>query len=165
LRRLVQRWVDRAFFRVQYNYRETERQFVEEINRCVNARELGEMLVWQIEEILPVERIGFLTLELPGPRLHLLAHHNLGKLQTYGVHLETEWLKNLSQLPLALEGNLEPGVPFERGDPETARRWGIALVFPVLSKDLEILGFLGHMLKYILQVMPQPQVEEQMLSI
>lgn len=142
MRRVVQRFVDRAFFRVQYDFRQAERRFVEEINRCVNIFELAEMLVRQIEEILAVERIGFFTLEPPGPRLHLLAHQNFEVFQTHGVHLEMERLKGLSQLPLALEENLEPGVPFERGDPETARRWGIALIFPVLSKDLEILGFL-----------------------
>jgi len=143
VRRLVQRFVDRAFFRVQYDFRQAERRFTEDIKHSVNVQELADMIVGRIQEILPVERIGFLSLEQPGPRLHLLAHRNLERLQTHGIHLDADRLKGLTQLPLALAEHLEPGVPFEPIEPEALRRWGVALVFPILSKDFEVLGFLA----------------------
>ncbi len=141
MRRVVQRFVDRAFFRVQYNVRQAEHRFADEIKRLLNVPELAEMIVLRTQEILPVERIGFLSLKQPGPRLHLLAHQNLERLQTHGIHLDVGRLKGLSALPLALEEHLEPGVPFMRVEPEVLLRWGIALVFPILSKDSGVLGF------------------------
>ncbi|MCI0330497.1 MAG: ATP-binding protein [candidate division Zixibacteria bacterium] len=143
VRRVVQRFVDRSFFRVQFDFRQAERRFVDEIKRSVNIPELADMILFRLEEILPVLRLGFFSLEKPGPRLHLLAHRNLERLQTHGIHLDPERLKALSALPLALEEHLEPGAAFEQVEPETLGRWGIALVFPVLSKDSELLGFLA----------------------
>ncbi len=143
LRRVVQRGVDRAFFRVQYNYREAERQFVEAIKHCLNVRELAELIVRRFFEILPVEQIGFFSVEKPGPHLRLVAHKNLERLQTHGILLDTKRLKGRSPLPLAAAEHLEPGIPFEPLEAETRQRWGVEMAIPIQSKDFEILGFLA----------------------
>lgn len=143
IRRLVQRVVDRAFFRVQYNFREAERGLTDEIKRSLNEQELADTIVRRIQELLPVERIGFVSLEQPGPRLHLLAHQNFEQLQTHGIHLNPERLKGLSALPLALAEYLEPGASFAPVEPEILRRWGVALAYSIFSKDQEVLGFLS----------------------
>lgn len=142
LRRVAQRSVDRAFFRVQYNYSEAERQFVDAITRTLNARELAELIVREIGRFIPVERMGLFTFEPPGSRLHLLAHQNLDLLQTGGIHLDVEQLKAVSRFPMSLEDNLESGVPFQRGNAELFQRWRIAVVFPIMTREAGDLGFL-----------------------
>ncbi|MFQ5798413.1 MAG: sensor histidine kinase, partial [Bacteroidota bacterium] len=58
------------------------------------------------------------------------------------IRFELEKLKTRLQLPIGLHEKIEPGVPYESADPEVFRRWGMALGFPMMSENSEILGFL-----------------------
>lgn len=141
-RRWVQRFVDRTFFRVRYNYREAQRRFVEEIKRCLDVTQLIELIVRRTDELIPVERIGFFSLLEPSHRLRLVAHKNFDELERHSVRFELEKLKSTLQLPVALHDNVEQGVTCESADAPTFRRWGMVIVFPMLSEHSEVLGFL-----------------------
>ena len=141
-RRSIQGVVDRTFFRVRYNFREAQRRFLEEIKRCLDVQELPDLIVRRTDELIPVERIGFFTLQEPGHRVRLLAHRNYDMLQTHRVRFEVEKLKTRLQLPIGLDEKIEPGVPYESADPKVFRRWGMALGFTMASENSEFLGFL-----------------------
>lgn len=142
LRVRVQRFVDQKFFRVHYNFREAQRTFVEEIKNSLDLHQLSELIVKRVDELLSVERIGFFTVKKPSERLQLWAHKNYDILETRGVRFETEKLKTRLNLPVAVSDKIEPGTPFDPADAEIFRRWGMALVFPMVSEHGEILGFL-----------------------
>lgn len=141
VRRRVQRFVDKQFFRVRYNYREAQRRLIEGIKDCLDARQLGEYVVNHVQELIPIERIGFFVLRQPGHRLELLAHHEFDVLVRHGVRFDREHLRTDLRRALALDDSIEPGLAYESANAEVFRRWGMALVFPMLSEADEILGF------------------------
>ena len=138
----IQRFVDKRFFRVQYNFREAQRKFVEEIKRSLDVVHLAELIVARTDELLAVERIGFFTVREPDYRLRLLAHRNYDLLVRHSARFEVEKLKTRLQLPVAFGDKIEPGVAYESTNAEAFRRWGMAVVFPMMSETSEILGFL-----------------------
>jgi two-component system NtrC family sensor kinase len=141
-RRQVQHIVDRLFFRVQYDFRRTQQRFVEEIRQCIDIKSLAELLVKRIDEILPVERIGFAKARDHDGRLQLIAHKNYDILTGRNIRLDMERLQTSFELPLVLSDHIESGVHHETANAEIFHRWGITLVLPMLSEHKDILGFI-----------------------
>ncbi len=142
VRSRVQRLVDKRFFRVQYNFREAEQHFIESIKRSLTVPQLGETLVRETSDLLPVERIGFFTLRAPGNRLDVVAHAGFDLLEKHAPRLEIEKLKSGLLLPVACDDSVEADIQHESADVEVFRRWNIALALALLSQNSELLGFL-----------------------
>jgi signal transduction histidine kinase len=142
MRRGVQKFVDKKFFRVAYDFHKAQREFLEEIKFASSPRRLAELVTERTDIILPVTRIGLFVVETSNDRLRLLAHRNFDILERHGVHLEKEQIKTDLELPVALEDKIEPGIHYEPADEEVFKRWGMALVLPMLSGDRKLLGFL-----------------------
>jgi len=138
----VQRFIDSKFFRIRYQFREAQRQFVDDINRSTDLERLAQLVVGRIGALLETARAGFFIIQQPGNRLRLLAHANFHLLETRGVRFETDKLKTSLKLPVAIERVVEPGVAIEVADEEVFHRWGMALVFSMQSDDGALLGFL-----------------------
>lgn len=143
IRRMIQHFVDKTFFRVRYNFREAQGKFIDESKHCFNVQQLANLVVGQTDELFMPERIGFFTFRQPGFGVRLLAHTNFDLLETYTLPFEIEKLKPDTNLPVALEEKVEPGAVFEPTDREVFRRWGIALSFPMVSETSVIFGFLS----------------------
>ncbi len=142
LRRWVQKFVDKKFFRVSYNFHEAQRSFLEEIKFVNTKIGLANLVTERIHSLLPVTKIGFFVVESPTDKLRLLAHHHFDILERRNVQLSKNDLKSGLELPVALDNKIEPGIEFESADANVFKRWGIALVLPMLSSDRNILGFL-----------------------
>jgi len=140
VRRQVQRLIDKRFFRVQYNLREATRRFLADIEHAVDERHLGVLLVRRTGEVIPVERMGIFT--LTGNRLHLLAQEGFARLEGRGIPFSWQHLRTSLGHPVALEGAVETGVETGRADGGVFRRWGMALVFPILGEKDSALGFI-----------------------
>jgi signal transduction histidine kinase len=138
----VQHFVDRRFFRVRYNFREVERAFIEQFKHCISLHQLAQLVVEQTDMVIPVMRLGFFTLQLPGNRLRVLAHKGFDLIEQRGIHFAPEKLKTNLDLPVALDDKIESGVPYESADDEVFHRWGMALVLPMQSEKSEFHGFL-----------------------
>ncbi|MBA4312382.1 MAG: hypothetical protein C0417_07105 [Chlorobiaceae bacterium] len=142
IRRRVQSIVDRLFFRVQYDFRQAELQFIDDIKRIVNIQNLASLLVTKIDDLLQTERIGFFRYG-NNNHLLLLAHHNFELLEKHGIRLDTEKLRIRLDLPIAVNNKIESGILHETPDENIFLRWGIALVFPLISERKEVIGFLA----------------------
>ena len=142
IRRAVQQFVDRTFFRVRYNYREAQRQFVEDLTRCVDIQQLADLIVSRTDDLLRLEQVGFFSMEGPDRRPVLLAHRNGNRLLTTDITDRVSRLQPPLRLPLALDDRLEPGVPHDSADPDLFHDRGIALVFSVPSERFETLALL-----------------------
>lgn len=142
MRRQVQHIVDRLFFRVQYDFRQTQNRFIEEIKRCIDVKNLAELLVNRIDEILPVERIGFFKARDHDKRLQLVAHKNYDILAGHNIRLDMERLQTRFELPLALDYQVDSAVNHESAIVDMFKRWDMAIVFAMLSEHKEALGFL-----------------------
>lgn len=142
IRRAVQQLVDQTFFRVRYNYREAQRQFVEELTRCVDSQQLADLIVSRTNNLLQLEQIGFFSMEDPDREPVLLAHRNGDRLLAVEGTKVVRRLQPPLRLPLALDDRLEPGVPHDSADLDLFHDRGIALVFSVPSERFETLALL-----------------------
>lgn len=142
LRRGVQSFVDRKFFRVQYNFREAQKKFFEEIKTSLSLKQLAEIVVRDVIDLIPVEKIGFFIVRLPTHRLELLAHQKYDILEHHAPRFEIENLRASLQLPIAIEGTLASGIQYEKADRAVFQRWGMVLVLPMVSEKNEAIGFL-----------------------
>ncbi len=141
-RRLMQRLVDRTFFRVRYDYREALRQFADELTGCVDIQQLANLIVDRIDSILQPERIGFYIVGDRDRHPVLLAHKNEGGFIETDNYDKLDILKACSGLPLVLDDKIEPGVPHEPANPDIFNKRGIALILPIPSERFETLGLL-----------------------
>ncbi|MBI5022334.1 MAG: HAMP domain-containing histidine kinase [Ignavibacteriales bacterium] len=142
IRRRVQLIVDRLFFRVEYDFRQAELQFIDDIKKCVNIQNLATLLITKIDDLLQTERIGFFRYG-DGKHLLLLAHHNFDLLEKHSLRIDTEKLGIRLDLPIAVKNKIEAGILHETPDENIFLRWGIVLVFPLISEQKEVIGFLS----------------------
>ena len=142
LRERAQRFVDKQFFRVKYNFREAQRYIVEEINRALNVQHLAELVVPQVDSLFAAERIGFCVVRQPESRLQVLAQRGLSSIDRLGIRFDRRAMTSHHQLPLGLVERLESGVPVEPADQEMFHRWKIVLGFPMLSEQSRVVGYL-----------------------
>jgi signal transduction histidine kinase len=142
VRRGAQRLVDRSFFRLSYNFRGSLKEVLDELKKSRGMEEMADNLVEGVEKLLPVDRIGYFTLEQPGNRLRTLAERNFPLLTKHGVRFEIDRLKSGLDLPVAVDDHIEGTVPHESADAGVFGRWGISLAVPMKTKNGNILGFL-----------------------
>ena len=139
VRTRVQRVVDRRFFRVQYDFRQTGRSVLQAIESAVDESHLAEIVVRRMDEVIPVERIALITAESGDSGVRMLA--------------ERGWERALSPednpcrcteahtaLPAAADRFLEPGVPHADLPGHLGSRLNIVAVFPLADENQKILG-------------------------
>ena len=141
-RRSIQKFIDKKFFHVSYNYFEAQRELVEWVKFSTTYAALSSIVVERLDSLIPVTKIGFFAVESSSDRLKLLAHRNFDVLERRQVTLQTRDLKTGLELPVAISEEIEPGFAFESADREVFDRWNIALVLPMLSAERRLLGFL-----------------------
>jgi len=148
----VQKIVDKKFFRVEYNYREEQKRFLEDIKNSNDIKSLADKIVTHADALIPVEKIGFFIvyvnvdtdydsehynsegkLRKPGYRISLLAHKGFEILVGRSLKFDEENLKTDLSIPVALDDKVEPGVVIESADLKVFKRWGMVLVFPIKS--------------------------------
>ncbi len=143
VRKKVQLFVDKNFFRVRYDLRRLEEEFDSELRKCVAVEEVGRLAVNSAASAIPVERIGYFVVTRDSGPLRLVAHNGFDRFESGSVRPESLNLGVDLSRPLAVEGKIESGVRFDRGDPEILDRMGISIVFSVRSEDGGIMSILA----------------------
>ena len=138
----VQKFVDRKFFRVEYNYREEQKRFLEEIKNANDIKSLANKIVKHADALIPVSKIGFFIIRQPENRVSILAHKGFEILIGRSLKFDEENLKTDLSIPVALDDEVEPGVVIESADLNVFKRWGMVLVFPIKSPSGVIHAFL-----------------------
>lgn len=145
-RRATQRFVDKKFFRVRYNYRIAQREFNSEIDRYINLAPLAEFVVNKLDALLQPERIAFFAFGDSTAQWNLIAEKNLDYLQS-GLKRTLTAYTNRSLNPLmAIPTYLEAGISFEKANEKTFRDNQIVLAMPLWLQSAQNSGFLilGH---------------------
>jgi len=138
----VQKFVDRKFFRVEYDYREEQRRFLDDIKNIYYIQTLAELIVSRTDKLIPVEKIGFFELSKQTGRVRIIASKGWELLKGRSIRFESENLKTDMPLPVAVDDKVEPGLKIESADVKVFKRWGMVLVFPVKSPTGIIHAFL-----------------------
>ena len=139
----IQKFVDKRFFRIEYDFREEQRKFLDDIKASVNIQSLAEKIVTQVNNLIPVENIGFFILSHPDNRIKMIANRGWDLLKGRSVRFETENLKTNLSLPVAVDDKVEPGLRVESADVKVFKKWGMVLVFPVKSPTGVVHAFIA----------------------
>jgi len=138
----IQKFVDKKFFRVEYDYREEQNRFLDSMKDVYDIRSLAELIVFSMDKLIPVEKIGYFELNNEDGRVRLIASKGWELLGGRSIRFEFENLKTELSIPVAVDDKVEPGLKVESADIKVFRRWGMVLVVPVKSPTGIIHGFL-----------------------
>ena len=140
-RRVVQREVDRRFFRIRYDYRRAQRRFQEDLSTCVVIEDVVHLLVERVSTILAPERIAFVSSPRGGwPGIQ--EGRDLSTSEPALFDALSEEVEQAAILPLSVSDRIEPGVPFTLLRSVIPDHQGIVLVHASRGSDGRILGLL-----------------------
>lgn len=142
LRKKIQSFVDKKFFRAEYDTRAAEREMIGNMKAIYSLSELGEYVVQLIQRFVPVERVGFFLLEETGERLRLTAHQGFDILERRGIMFQSEQLKTDLSLPVIRESLAPQDAEYEVADDAVFSRWSIAAALPMRIAEKRVSGFL-----------------------
>ena len=112
VKRRVQSYVDKKFFRVQYNFREALKEFIQNISEINTVPGLAEMVVRDTQKFIPADKLGFFLLK--NGYIRLIAHRNFDLLINRSLRFNSDKLKSDLSDPVADPIKVEPGVIFDR---------------------------------------------------
>ncbi|HMK38449.1 MAG TPA: ATP-binding protein, partial [Bacteroidota bacterium] len=138
-RRRVQQMVDRRFFRVQYDFRQTGRSILEAIEAALDESHLGEIVVRRMDDAIPVERIALIAAEPGGEGMHVLGASGWDGPSSIGEN-PCRCGEAHANMPGAVERSFESGVPHTVIPEDLGRRLKIVAVFPMADQDQKVLG-------------------------
>jgi signal transduction histidine kinase len=138
----IQKFVDKKFFRVEYDYREEQKRFLNDIKNVYDIHSLAELIVLRVDNLIPVEKIGYFELNNQTGRVRIIANKGWEILKGRSIRFESENLKTDLSVPVAVDDKVESGLKIESADVKVFKRWGMVLVFPVKSPTGIIHGFL-----------------------
>jgi len=139
VRRRVQNMVDRRFFRVQYDFRQTGRSILEAIEAALDESQLGEIVVRRMDDVIPVERIALIAAEAGGKGMQVLGEKGWDTPPAIGEN-PCRCSGAHTNLPGASERTFESGVPHTVIPEDLARRLKIVAVFPMADENQKVLG-------------------------
>lgn len=136
LRRAVQTFVDRTYFRLQYDYREAMQLFTDEIKNEHDSSDIAVFIVQKIEALLPVTCICVFTTDHHGRNLREVIQQNMPD-DISGFTLPRNVVQFTNGLQVfANEEDVEPGIKFRnisRHDlPSTA---SLLVTFPLENAE------------------------------
>jgi signal transduction histidine kinase len=143
----IQKFVDKRFFRVEYDFRREQNRFLDDIKNTNDIKELAQKIVSQTDELIPVDKIGFFQLNTFDNRIRMISNNGWEFLKGRSLRFEEENLKTDLSVPVAVSDKVEPGLNVEAADARVFKRWGMMLVFPIKSPSGLIHAFLALGLK------------------
>jgi len=138
----AQKFVDRKFFRIQYNYRKALKTLTKELENINDIKSLSSKFINIICEFIPVKSIGFFAVPLSSSDLILINNKNFNFLGKPEVIV---FLKEISQsefLIYALPNITELGIEQNISTTYNLKEFEIDLLFVIRSSRNKIIGFL-----------------------
>jgi two-component system phosphate regulon sensor histidine kinase PhoR len=139
VRKRVQHLVDRRFFRVQYNFRQTGRNILEAVEAAVDEADLGRIVVSRMNEVIPVERMAVFTSGEGTGGMRILGERGWGDTAGGGPN-PCACAAPDTRLPAAAERVFETGVPCSAIPAPLAEELNLAAVFPITDENQHALG-------------------------
>ncbi|MBM3252530.1 MAG: hypothetical protein FJZ11_07130, partial [Candidatus Omnitrophica bacterium] len=141
LKTRIKKFVDIKFFHVHYVYREAERKFTNEIKNCYDEKSLADFVVESVDELIPLNQIGFFQIDQTSKRSQVLSHKNMSDQSYWNINHDTLLASN--KIPTARSEVIElEHVNFVEPQSNLFSKHRLTFGFPFLSEDFDLLGFL-----------------------
>ncbi len=142
LRKAAQKFVDKRFSRVRYDYRLAQREFTQRLNLFFDIQALSDFIINKLDELLRPERLALFLTDKPDSGWRLAAGKNLPSVSAGFIdELETFSQRTLSPL-IAVSRFMEPGINFWPAAKEIFKQNQIVLALPVRLQNAQNAGFL-----------------------
>ena len=138
----VQNFVDKKFFRIQYNFRNELGKFTSQIKNYNEINSLGEYLIRKIDNLIPVEKIAFAELDNQTRKLLISAQKNFDQIANKSLRIKPETLERKWFQVAAVKNKVEGEANISNIFQNTLVRWKINLVVPIKSVNDELFGFI-----------------------
>lgn len=142
LRRIIQEFVDKKFFRVRYNYRITQREVNSEIANQISIESLADFVANKIEDLLKPESIGLWISGNSSKQNGCIIGRNINQLNSKTIDELERSIESSTNSFLAIPAYLEAGISVDILNINRIKNEPIALVIPLKSSDDQILGLL-----------------------
>jgi signal transduction histidine kinase len=145
LRRSVQLFVDKTYFRVQYDYREAMRVFTDEIKNIHDSNEIAYFIVRKTETLLPVDCLCVVTTDQNGRAIHAVIKKNMPA-DPAAIFLPDDAIDTAGGLHLfGCEDFIEAGVDYRIiGPPAMPAGVSLLVSFPLVNDDRRWYLFVGN---------------------
>ena len=138
----VQKFVDKKFFRVRYNFRKELNKFNSQIKNFNEVHSLGEYIIREIDNLIPVEKIAFCELDIYSGKLSITAQNNFDQIANKSLRIKQETLDRKWFQVAAVKNKVEGGANISTIFQNTLVKWNINLVVPIKSVNDELYGFI-----------------------
>jgi len=135
----VQRFVDRKFFRIEYDFRKEQQKYFSELGNSHDIKTLAGKVVEHTNKLIPVEKIGFFIFQGRN-KLKLIAQKNLDNLSEKDLLIEKKLNEKLKE-PVASEKVVEPGLAVKSSEVAFLNKMDFALSLPLKSSNGNLFGF------------------------
>jgi signal transduction histidine kinase len=142
LKNKVQDFVDKKFFRIQYDFRVELNKFITDIKNFNSIHSLGNYLVEEIDKLMPVDKIGFCELDTSSGKLRISSQNNFDKIADKTLQIKRETLERKWFEVGALKNKADSDANVSMLYQNTLKRWQISLVVPIKSVKNELYGFI-----------------------
>ncbi|MBN2089627.1 PDZ domain-containing protein [candidate division KSB1 bacterium] len=140
-RRRVQRFVDKKFFRIRYNYRLAQSEFTQQIQRFYQISSLSRFVIEKLSELLMVEHMGLYILD-KDDRWVLSAGYNVSEMDDMFKETLFDFGKRSESPLFAVNRFMEAGIKYESADNTISKQNTIALVVTLRIQNAPVSGFL-----------------------
>jgi signal transduction histidine kinase len=140
VKKQVQKFIDKKFFRVKYNYRLAQRKFLDEINKGIDPQTLALFTIDRLNELLKPHCINLLMIDEESGHLIPYAKKNC-------PDINEPFIKKLSIMAAAshsplfsLPDTIEPGISYQ--EIQISGDQNISIVMPVRQQNGTLMGLL-----------------------
>ncbi|HCY76611.1 MAG TPA: hypothetical protein DHV28_11890 [Ignavibacteriales bacterium] len=142
LKTKVQIFVDKKFFRINYNFRKELSRITENIKNYNDVNSLSEYLIKEIDSLFSVEKIAFSELDVKTGKLSIHTQKNFDQISDKILHIKPETLARKWFQVAAVKNKVEDGANISTIFQNTLVRWKISLIVPIKSVKDELFGFI-----------------------
>ncbi|MBE0538882.1 MAG: hypothetical protein IH620_04155 [Ignavibacterium sp.] len=142
LKTKVQIFVDKKFFRINYNFRKELSRITENIKNYNDVNSLSEYLIKEIDSLFSVEKIAFSELDVKTGKLSIHSQKNFDQISDKILHIKPETLARKWFQVAAVKNKVEDGANISTIFQNTLVRWKISLIVPIKSVKDELFGFI-----------------------
>lgn len=139
LRLMVNKFIDRVFFRVKYDFERDINNFSSALRDAGTMKQLCELIINQVEKLVLVKSIAIALRTVSGERLRIPAQKNFDEMTRNISALRIFQIKSDFNLPLGLPEKVEKDVLIDDIMDRVLNKWGINIVIPlIVEKDIVI---------------------------
>ncbi|MBE0643314.1 MAG: hypothetical protein IH600_04485 [Bacteroidetes bacterium] len=140
-RGLVQKTIDRYFFRVDYDFREALRSISERVFVSVQSEDVADVIISGLNALM--HPAGIMVMVAEGED-HLVVLKRLGfeRWRYPAIKVHPDRLRKFPTQPVVYKNVVEPHTDVVYSEMAFASRYGVAIIFPIRTEDGTVVGLL-----------------------